>query len=88
MTEENKPNQTDGSTLGADGVNVNQGQAGEESSNFQPKIDTNQVGASEAYGEGSIQILEGLEAVRKRPAMYIGDVPWGPRLAAHLSFRK
>ncbi len=45
--------------------------------------DSGQVNRSD-YGADNIQILEGLEAVRKRPAMYIGDI--GERGLHHLVY--
>ena len=41
-------------------------------------------GASEEYGADKIKVLEGLEAVRKRPAMYVGST--GPAGLHHLVY--
>ena len=66
-------------------INDNLDALHEAASNSNGKVNGNGNGnVKNDYSADSITVLEGLEAVRKRPAMYIGDI--GVRGLHHLVY--
>ena len=58
--------------------------AKEESTYVEPDLEVMDTAVTQEYSADAIQVLEGLEAVRIRPGMYIGST--GPRGLHHLVY--